>query len=194
MRIIFLLITLLLFVASCTEAPFDPFFNSRGEATPVLLNESSDNQFYILPSTGTDTVLALDSYMVISLGESDRMNRYGYIERPDSECAPWITLGQSTEIEYSWANMSLMQEIELFPGVIQITHKGILRPDTIVVNPESINNVSTYDIPNGEYDLYFNYNDLTDHYLIDLNDSLITLTPIDTNYTRPGNRLVWRDN
>lgn len=178
MKKMFIVIALLLIGLSCSEAPFDPFYSSRNKPTPVLLYASGD---YTTNGWPTDT-LDLDSRVVISLSESSRVNRYGY----DNGADPYIVLLQKTEREYPLSSMEIRQEIHLSPGVLQFTHQYILKPSLHSDTTRHAYHRSYLDMPNGEYDLYFYYNDMTDHYLIDLDDSLITLIPIDTNYTRPA--------
>lgn len=178
-----LFVSLFLVGLSCSEAPFDPDSRRPDSDRPVLLEHGNPNSYH---NEGLDTILEIDSIVVIHLGEGHVWD--GYEVHSD----PVIKLHQYTDHEYVWYNLSILSWVGIGSSSLTFAHRGIKVPSIKANAFGPANSVSLFDMPNGQYNLYLRDRELTDHYTIEINDSLIILTPIDTNYTRPAHRLFWR--
>jgi len=126
----------------------------------------------------------LDTFSIVSI-ESTIALDFG--KQPSSCCESeknnWI-LTQRTDYIYWGFNFSVMVTVETSPGVIEFNHWGIQIPIIVADALGPATTFSYFEIPDGVYELVFNYLNMRDVYRLTVKGDSFEIVPVTTEYTR----------
>jgi hypothetical protein len=136
-----------------------------------------------------EEILPLESDVVFKVYEAYSGSAYDY----DSIGEPRIKLYMGTEKEYSAVQYTLLVDVEVKDSSVLIDIKGVDPPHGFI-SPlsEPAEYATLVDLANGEYRLFFTYEDLQDRYDLTVSDSFIEVTPEVYIITHPEFKEFWR--
>ncbi len=166
-----ILLAFLLFsmLVSC-EGKLDPV--SAGGIEPTLICKGDNGE---LPNEQTHAIYNLDGNILFSINNGEC-----YCCDPRRTA---LRIRQVTEYIYPWYNLTILSDIEVGPGTIDITHNGINVPNILQDALGPANALAYFDIPDGFYRLTFHYNGVSDTYRLIVAAGKTSMHPIATSYT-----------
>jgi len=180
MNICFLLFLLFAVSVSCetekrVSAP-QPVSSPKAELLPELDNPGWDPRHGIMDS--------LSGEILIFFGE-------GHPYSSDTG-NPVFFMSQKTAFIYPNYNNSIAQDIKVSPGELEFSHKGVFFPDVQADAFGPATSRSSFKMETGVYRILFEYRDMTDRYDVTIDDSLVRIVQLDSNYTQSTHQLFWR--
>ena len=146
-------------------------------ATFTFIFLSCDNSDY-------ENLEPIEGNIIFNIQEGYR-NLYS-ISEPD------IMLSMATEKIYPCFNWSIISEATIQGNKISINILGIYVPEMCLTALGPAESILFLDIPEGEYSLYFSYENVTDSYVLTITDSCIKITEDVSQFTKPKFKLFWR--
>ena len=146
-------------------------------ATFIFIFLSCDNSDY-------ENLEPIEGNIIFNIQEGYR-NLYS-ISEPD------IVLSMATEKIYPCFNWSIISETTIQGNKISINILGIYVPEMCLTALGPAKSVLFLDVPEGEYSLYFSYENVTDSYVLTITDSCVKITEDESQFTKTKFKLFWR--
>jgi hypothetical protein len=153
-----------------------PVLSPRPELIPDLDNPGPDSSY--------GEMGPLSGEVIISFTEGHRY--YSDVG------APVFFMYQKTAFIYANYNYSIVQDISVSPGEIDFSHQGVFFPDVRLPATGPARARAAFRMANGDYRVSFEYRDVRDRYDITIDDTLVRIIQVDSNYTQSTHQLFWR--
>ncbi len=105
---------------------------------------------------------------------------------------PVFFMRQKTRFVYPNYNNSIDYDVDVSPGEIEFSHKGVFFPDIHQTAFGPATSSSSFRMENGVYRILFEYRDMRDRYDVTIDDTLVRIVQLDSNYTQSTHQLFWR--
>ena len=171
MRKLFVIIVMAIAIAiTCTESPFDPASN---RPVPDYVGQGSCN--YI-----TEPVLPASPGYVGEISFYIQLDGFTDTEPPKHK----LCLVQRTVEALPCINYTIVEEVEVGKGMIEITHLGIDNPLVCLTALGPAVAAEGFELPIGTYTLRFKHGSAVDEYELIADGSTVTVsTPHEGSYT-----------